>query len=93
MTTYIWRYFSSPSRGLAITIPCDPRSVAKELPPTMDTDVLPPGPLSPGSARYVKHIAAGIRGLSGWRRFLDILGSAPDHTRAKLLTHSWHDNV
>ena len=31
-------------RGLVITIPGDPRSVAKELPPTMDSDVLPPDP-------------------------------------------------
>ncbi len=51
-------------RGLVITIPGDPRNVAKELPPTVDTDVLPPGPLSLGSARGVKHIAAGIRRLS-----------------------------
>ena len=72
-------------RGLVITIPSDPRSAAKELPPTMDTDVLPPRPLSPGSARGVKYIAAGIRRLSNWRRFLDILGAAPDHTRANSL--------
>ena len=84
--------FFAPRR-LAITIPDDPRSAAKDFPPTMDTDVLPPGLLSPGSARGVIHIAAGIRRLSEWRRFLDILGAAPDHTRAKLLTHYGHDNV
>ena len=50
-------------RGLFITILGGPRSVAKELPPTVDTDVLPLGPLSPGSARGVKHIAAEIRRL------------------------------
>jgi len=80
-------------RGLVITIPGDPRSVAKELPPSLDTDVLPQGLLSPGSARGVKHIAAGIRRLSGWRRFLDILGAAPEHTRAQLLTRVGHDSV
>jgi hypothetical protein len=80
-------------RGLVITVPGDPRSDAKELPPTVDTDVLPPGPLTHGSGGGVRHIAMGIRKLSSWRRFLDILGVAPEHTRAKLLTHSEHDNV
>ncbi len=51
-------------RGLFITIRGDPRIVDKELSPSVDTDVLPLGPLSPGSARGVKHIAAGIRRLS-----------------------------
>ncbi len=36
-------------RGLVITLPGDPRSVTKGLPPTVDTDVLPLGPLSPGA--------------------------------------------
>ena len=80
-------------RGLVITIPGDPRGAAKELPPTVDKDVLPPGPLSPGSARGVKHIAAGVRRLFDCRRFLNILGVAPDHTRAKLLSHSGHGSV
>ncbi len=62
-------------RGLVITRPGDLRNGAKELPPTVDTDVLPPGPLSPGSAREIKHIAAGIRRLSDWRKFMDILES------------------
>jgi hypothetical protein len=56
--------FQLAPRGLVITLLGDPRSVTKELPPNVDTDVLPPGPLSPGSPRGVKHIAAGIRRLS-----------------------------
>jgi len=51
-------------RGLVITVPGDPSRVAKDLPPTVDTDVLPAGPLTPGSARGVKHVAAGMRRLS-----------------------------
>ena len=51
-------------RGLVITMPGDPSSVAKDLPPTVDTDVLPAGPLSPRSARGARHIAAGTRRLS-----------------------------
>ena len=47
-------------RGLVITLPSDPRNVAKDLPPTVDTDVLPLGSLSFGNARGVKHIAARI---------------------------------
>ncbi len=51
-------------RGLVIIVPGDPRSVANELPPTVDANALPPGPLTLGSARCVIHIAAGIRKLS-----------------------------
>ena len=51
-------------RGLVIKLLGDPRNVAKELPPTVDTDVLPLDPLSPGSAWGVKQIAAGIRSFS-----------------------------
>ena len=65
-------------RGLVIVVPGDPNSVSKDLPPTVDTDVLPAGPISPGSARGVKHIATGMRRLSAWRPFLDLLGSSPD---------------
>jgi hypothetical protein len=85
--------FLLASRGLDITVPGDPLSLAKELPPTVDTDVLPLGPPMFGSARGVKHIAAGIRRLSDWRRFFDIMVAAPEHTRAKLLTHSGHGSV
>jgi hypothetical protein len=56
--------FMLPPRGHIITLPSNPRSVAKELPPTVDTNILPLGSLYPGSARGVKHIAAGIRRLS-----------------------------
>ena len=80
-------------RGLVITVLGDPSSVAKDLPPTVDTDVLPAGLLSPGSARGVRHIAASMRRLSDWRQFLDLLGSSPDQVRTKLLTHSSHGNV
>ena len=80
-------------RGLVITVPGDPRSDAKELPPIVEADVLPPGPLTHGSGGGVRHIAMGIRKLFDWRRFLDILGVAPEHTRAKLLTHYGHDSV
>jgi len=31
-------------RGLLITVPGDPSNVAKDLPPTVDTDVPPAGP-------------------------------------------------
>ena len=51
-------------RGIVITLPGDPRNVAKELPPTVGTDVLPLGPISPGGLRGIKHIADGIRRLS-----------------------------
>jgi hypothetical protein len=54
-------------RVLVITVQGDPSSVAKDLPPTVDTDVLPTGPLSSGSARSVKHVVAGMRRLSDWR--------------------------
>ena len=54
-------------RGLVIIVSGDPSSIAKDLPPIVGTDVLPAGPLSPGSARGVKHIAAGMRRLSDWR--------------------------
>ena len=80
-------------RGLVINVPGDPLKVTKELPHNVDTDVLPPGPMMPGFARGVKHIAAGVRRLSDWRRFLDIMGAAPEHTRAKLLTHFGHGSV
>ncbi len=53
------------SRGLVITLPGDPNNVNKELPQTVDTDVLPPCPLSPGGAWGVKHIAIVIRRLTG----------------------------
>ena len=80
-------------RGLVITIHGDPISVSKELPPTVDMEVIPAGCLSPRSARGAKHVAAGFRRLSVWRRFLDILGAFPDQVRTKLLAHSEHDNV
>ncbi len=80
-------------RGMVITLRGDPRSVAKELPQTVDTDVIPLGRLSPGSTRGVKHVVAGIRRLTDWRRFLDILGASPDQVRTKLLTHSGHGSV
>ena len=54
-------------RGLVITVPGDPSSAAKDLPPTVDTDVLPACPLSPGNDRGVMHIADGMRRLSDWR--------------------------
>ena len=38
-------------RGLVIIVPGDPNSVAKDVPPTVDTDVLPVGPISHGGAR------------------------------------------
>jgi hypothetical protein len=80
-------------RGLVITVRGDPNSVAKDLPSTVDTDGLPAGPISPGSARGVKHIAVGMRRLSDRRQFLDLLGSSPDQVRIKLLTHSGRGNV
>jgi len=85
--------FHLDPRGLVIFLPCDPRSVSKEQAPTVDTDVIPPGRLPPGSTRGVKHVAAGIRRLSDYRRFLDILGASPDQVRTKLLTHSGHGRV
>ena len=80
-------------RGLFTTLLGDPENVNNELPQTVDTDGLPPGPLSPRSARGVKHIADGIRRLADWRHFLDILEGALDQVRTKLLTHSGHGNV
>ncbi len=71
----------------------DPSSVANELPPTVDTDVIPIGPLSPMSARGVRHVAASIRRLTDLRHFLDILEGAPDQVRTKLLIHSGHDTI
>ena len=73
-------------RGLVITLPGDPCNVAKEVPPKL-------GLLSHGSARGVKYIVAGIRRISHWRHFLDILGSSPDQIRTKLLTHFGHGGV
>ena len=80
-------------RGLVITTHGDPSSVAKELPPTVDTDVIPIGSLSPMSARGVRHVAAGIWRLTYWRQFLDTLEGAPDHVRNKILTHSGNGSV
>ncbi len=74
-------------RGLVITLRGDLRSVAKEPPPIVDTDVLPPGPLFPGGPRGVKQITAGIRRLFDWRHFLNLLASSPDQVRTQLLTH------
>ena len=47
-------------RGLVIAIPGDPNNVSKELPPTVDMEVIPAGCLSLGSALGIKHVAAGI---------------------------------
>jgi len=80
-------------RGLVIIVPGDPLNVAKELPHIVDTDVLPPGPLMPGSTRGVKGIAAGIKRLFACRRFPDFSGAALEHTSAKPLTHDGHGNV
>ena len=80
-------------RGLVIQVPGDPNNVSKDLLPTVDTDVLPTCPISPGSARGVKHIAASMRRLFDWRRFMDLLGSSPDQVRTKLLTHYGHGSV
>ncbi len=84
---------SLASRGLISTLPGDPNNGIHELPPTVDTDVMPLGLLSHGGARGVKHIAAGIRRLSVSRHFLEILKGAPDQVRTKLLTHYGHGNV
>ena len=64
-------------RGLVLALPGDPISVAKELPQTVDPDVIPLGCLSPGSTLGIKHVAAGLRRLTDWRRFLDIMGASP----------------
>ena len=80
-------------RGLVITMLGDPSNVSKDLPPTVDTDVIQAGPLSPMSARGVRHVVAGIRRLADWRHFLGILEGAHDQVRTKLLTYSGHDNV
>ena len=80
-------------RGLVIIMLGDPSTVAKKLPSTVDTDVIPIGFLSPMSARGVRHVAVGIRHLTYWRHFLAILEEAPDQVRTKLLTHSVHGNV
>ncbi len=65
-------------RGLVITVPGDPQSVSKDLAPTVDIDVISVGRLTPEFMRGIKHVAAGIRRLSDWRQFLDILGTSPD---------------
>jgi len=65
-------------RGLVITMPGEPSNVSKDLPPTVDTDDIPIGPLSPMSARGVRHVAASIRRLTDWRHFLGILVGALD---------------
>ena len=79
--------------GLVISLLGDPRSMSNEQAPTVDTDVIPLGRLSPGSTRGIKHVAALIRRLSDWRLFLDILGASPDHISTKLLTNCDHGNV
>jgi hypothetical protein len=80
--------------GHVITLAGYPINVNKELPQSVDTDVLPLGPLlSSWSARGVNHIADGIRHLTDWRHFNDILEVAPGHVRAKLLIHSGHGSV
>jgi len=80
-------------RGLVITQPGDPSTVAKDVLPTVVTDVVPLGTVSPGSTRGVKHVAAGIRRLTDWWRFLDNLRASPGHIRTRLLTHSGHGSV
>ena len=79
--------------GLVTIVRWDPSTVAKDLPPTVDTDVLPTSPLFLWSARGVKHIAACMRRLSDCRQFLDLLGLSPDQVRTKLLTHFGHGSV
>ena len=46
------------------------------------------------SARGVRHVTIGIRRLTEWHHFLDIMEGGPDQVRTKLLTHySGHGNV
>ena len=72
----------------------DPRSVAKELPPTVDTDVLPLGPLSPGGPRTggKPHCCGNTSPLR-----LAILPQSPSVVPRsgthQPLTHSGHGNV
>ena len=80
-------------RGLVITPPSDPNNVSKDLPQKIDTDVLPPGPLSHGGARGIEHIATRIWRLAVWRHFFDILEGAPNNIRTKLLAHFGHGSV
>ena len=84
---------SLPPRGMVISLPGDPSSVAKELSHAVDPDVIPLDCLSPGSTRGIKHVAADLRRLTDWRRFLDILGAFLAQVCSKLLTHSGHGSV
>ncbi len=87
------RAFLLAPRGLLITLPGDPTSAAKDLPQTVETAVVPTGCLSPGPARGIRHVAAGLRRLQDWRKFLDILSASPTQVRTKLLSHSGHGSV
>jgi hypothetical protein len=78
---------------MVLSLPGDPSSVAKELPQTVDPDVIPIGCLLPGSTEGIKHDAAGLRRLANWRRFLDILGASHAQVRSMLLTHFDHGKV
>ena len=92
-TADLHRAFLLAPRGLVIKLPGDPNNAAKELPQTVETEVVPLGCLSPGSTRGIKHVASGLRRLMDWRKFLDILSASPAQVRTKLLTHSGHGSV
>ena len=85
-------FFMAPC-GLVVATPGDPSNVNKDLAHIVKTGIIPPASLSPGSTKGVMHIAAKIRRLVDWRHLMDILATAPDQVRTKLLIHHGHGNV
>jgi hypothetical protein len=81
-------------RGLVITLAGDPGRVAKEFPQINCGHTCPSArTLIPKEHTGVRYIAAGMRRLTHWHHFLDILNAAPDHVRTKLPTHYGHGNI
>ena len=71
----------------------DPVSVAEDLPPTIEMDVIPTLMESTAAPKGIRFVAARIGKLTEWRQFFALLTVAEIHNLPKLLTHSCHKSV
>jgi hypothetical protein len=81
-------------RGNIIFSAGDPSSVVEDLPPTIETDVIPALLESTAAPKSIRFVAARIRKQTDeWRNVFTLLSASEIHHQPKLLTHAWHGSV
>jgi hypothetical protein len=80
-------------RGNIIFSARDPTSVVENLPPTIETEVVPDLQENGAASKGVRFIAAKVRKVTEWKHFFHLHASVETKDKPKLLTRSGHGSV